>query len=166
MRFQAIEEKDWRLIQSGSHNIRKIKERAGRIVDRLIDYWNDKQNGGVNGLLFDKPKATANAGILADVTSHFGSGRLRFGWSRTTGGDGLPDLCGLIVLDRSTVDSGDVPLWEPVLSLTVPAHCDPYWGSEDAKVPFELNSRGDAGFPYFAAGCAIQYAIIFGGTPA
>lgn len=166
MKFLPIKEGDWKLITESQSNLSRITERSNRLVKLLADYWNSSERYGVSGLVFESILPVPGP-VLASVTCQFGAARLRFEWSRTSAAGGNePDLAGLVVLDRVQCDNRDVQFWQPAWSMTVPSYGEPYWGTDNDKAPCAVfKNVGDVGPELFAAGCAIQYAIIFGGDP-
>lgn len=112
MEYEEISENQWRTIQYNGGKIAQIKERAFRVVKNLAATFNEKEPGGVDGVMV---AAVAENEFLGTLSSPFGECRfsLRLAHHKEA-------IVGHLVVERKSRDNRDRVVWEPVWSVLVP----------------------------------------------
>lgn len=147
--FRDISPELGEALRSAVEESKEVLQRSVSLVDVLKSAFDERLAAiGIEFIV----KSEAPLDVL--VRTPLGVGRLRLEWR--TNADGV---VGRLVVDRSTMDRYDVPVWEAVWAITIPPYGDITAGDSHGQV-IRLNDL--KGISTMKTGLAILYAIANG----
>lgn len=132
MDFGSFPQAQWRSFSEVGQTTERIRARCNQLIELIIA---SSVKPSLLGMGNFEIKRTDDPGVLADIKTPVGSGRLALEWSLAGA-----ELFGMLMFEREGRDKYGAVLWEPVWGLMVPEYDDPFSGEDGSALRIPLNS--------------------------